>query len=469
MQGLIVLTGTLQHSACWGSNIQFQGSDSPPGMLLRHLHNPTATPLIRIVCLLLSLPFQGTMPCCSSCGLAIQGHQVPTGAKCSILFDEATHMSGIKPECTVCQQSWGSHLWGKHIPKDCKFLWQQAPGDTITDGLEPAEDGDVHSRLAQITQENQAIKAQLSQLTELVWQLLPQPGQFTLQPARAGNILAPAPPGVDQAASTSGVEASLPPPSWPHSGDSAPGVTPGDLQLLPPSHAGQHSALPHSNSLPAVPAAVGSPARQGAATDATLQQLWPSPVSPSTLVLGSTSSPQQVSSAAGLPLAQVPASLWGKIQWGEYVDLSKLLVYDFQYWYSGLDDSQALEIVDGKLSLASKCRARYLSTLQLWLWAWHLYKDAVLSFFPHRYLELSHYWHHISDLDQHFHWAAMLSYDAQFKGSNSIRDLLVSLKDKDPMVSKSGTTYWLQCGDPPGPLWKIQRAPVGPLTHSSAQ
>ena len=34
-----------------------------------------------------------------------------------------------------------------------------------------------------------------------------------------------------------------------------------------------------------------------------------------------------------------------------------------------------------------------------------------------------------------------------FKGSNTIRNLLVSPKDKDPMVSKSGAIYWFQCGD----------------------
>ena len=34
-----------------------------------------------------------------------------------------------------------------------------------------------------------------------------------------------------------------------------------------------------------------------------------------------------------------------------------------------------------------------------------------------------------------------------FKDSNTIRNLLVSPKDKDPMVSKSGTIYWFQCGD----------------------
>ena len=34
-----------------------------------------------------------------------------------------------------------------------------------------------------------------------------------------------------------------------------------------------------------------------------------------------------------------------------------------------------------------------------------------------------------------------------FKGSNTIRNLLVSPKDKDPMVSKSGAIYWFQHGD----------------------
>ena len=34
-----------------------------------------------------------------------------------------------------------------------------------------------------------------------------------------------------------------------------------------------------------------------------------------------------------------------------------------------------------------------------------------------------------------------------FKGSNTSRNLMVSPKDKDPMVSKSGAIYWFQCGD----------------------
>ena len=36
-----------------------------------------------------------------------------------------------------------------------------------------------------------------------------------------------------------------------------------------------------------------------------------------------------------------------------------------------------------------------------------------------------------------------------FKGSNTIRHLLVSPKDKDPMVNQSGAIYWFQCGDLP--------------------
>ena len=147
-----------------------------------------------------------------------------------------------------------------------------------------------------------------------------------------------------------------------------------------------------------------------------------------------------MSLATGQPLAQVPASLQGKIQHGEYVDLSELLAYDFQYRYSSLDNSQASEIVDGKLSLALKCRSRHLSILQLWPQAWHLYKDTVLSFFPHRYLELSHYQCHILDLDQHFHWAAMLSYDAQFQHKCAVQGLPFSAFDQQPYVTTFDTT-----------------------------
>ena len=145
---------------------------------------------------------------------------------------------------------------------------------------------------------------------------------------------------------------------------------------------------------------------------------------------GPASNLQQVSLATSLPPVQVPASIRGKIQHGEYVDLSELLAYDFQYGYSGLDNSQALEIVDGKLSLAPKCKARHLSTLQLRLQAWHLYEDTLLSFYPHRYLGLSHYQHHIADLDQHFHWAAVLSYDAQFCHKCAVQGLPFSAFDQ---------------------------------------
>ena len=43
----------------------------------------------------------------------------------------------------------------------------------------------------------------------------------------------------------------------------------------------------------------------------------------------------------------------------------------------------------------------------------------------------------------------MYGIKAYFKGINTIRNLLVSPKDKDPMVSKSGVIYWFQCGDLP--------------------
>ena len=51
-----------------------------------------------------------------------------------------------------------------------------------------------------------------------------------------------------------------------------------------------------------------------------------------------------------------------------------------------------------------------------------------------------------------------------FKGGRTIKNLLVSPKDKDPMVNQSDAIYWYQCGDlgcddeyigkPPGPLVK---------------
>ena len=267
-------------------------------------------------------------------------------------------------------------------------------------------------------QENQAIKAQLSQLTKLVHQL-PQPGQASPQPV--GDQGASASLETMQTASTSSVAVSLPPPSWPWSEDWED--TPGLLQLPSPSHAGQHPLQPQSSPLPTTPGPVSG---QVSATEASPHQSWH--------LLASTGVPMSPATK-GLSPAQVPASIWGKIQLGEYVDLSELLAYNFQYHYSGLDDSQALEVINGKLSLAPKCKVRHLSNLQLWLCAWHLYEDTVLSFFPHRYMELLHYCRHISNLDQCFHWAAVLSCDAQFQHRYAVHGLPFSVFDQQPYVT----------------------------------
>ena len=41
----------------------------------------------------------------------------------------------------------------------------------------------------------------------------------------------------------------------------------------------------------------------------------------------------------------------------------------------------------------------------------------------------------------------MVYRPTSFKGNSTIKNLLVSPKDKDPMANKSGTIYWFQCGD----------------------
>ena len=230
------------------------------------------------------------------------------------------------------------------------------------------------------------------------------------QQAQHSRLLSPRPYPVSQQAS----------PSLTWAQPDIPEAAPGPLQLLPLPHTGQQP-MPLPTSPPTSQVADG-----GSALRALTGQPWASPAN-----TGFPASP----ASEGLTPAQVPGQLKGKIQRGEYVDLSELLACDFQYRYSGLDDSQALEVVDGKLSLAPRCKNRHLSNLQLWLRAWHIYEDTLLSFYPHRYMELSHYRRHISDLDQRFHWAAILSYDAQFRHKCAIHNLPLSAFDQQLYVT----------------------------------
>ena len=59
----------------------------------------------------------------------------------------------------------------------------------------------------------------------------------------------------------------------------------------------------------------------------------------------------------------------------------------------------------------------------------------MLSFYPHRYMELSHYRRHISNLDQCFHWAAVLSYNAQFQHKCMLHNLPFSAFDQQLYIT----------------------------------
>ena len=53
-----------------------------------------------------------------------------------------------------------------------------------------------------------------------------------------------------------------------------------------------------------------------------------------------------------------------------------------------------------------------------------------------------------------------------FKGNSTIKNLLVSPKDKEPMKNKSGAIYWLQCGDLACDE-EYMGTPLGPLEKDS--
>ena len=143
-----------------------------------------------------------------------------------------------------------------------------------------------------------------------------------------------------QPITTSCQTAGLPSPTWVQ--PEIPDAVPGPLHPLSLSHAGQQPLqLPGSPSA----RATSQVADMSSASRVPMSQPWASPAN-----TGFPTSPV----AEGMTPAQVPMQLKGKIQRGEYVDLCELLACDFQYRYSSLDDSQALKVVDGKLSLAPK-------------------------------------------------------------------------------------------------------------------
>ena len=222
------------------------------------------------------------------------------------------HTSGLEPECTACLQPWSSHPKGKHITKECKFCWQQAPGDTASDELDSAEDSDIQSRLTRITQENHTIKAQLSQLTDLVWQLLPQSAQVIPQPADTGNPSLAVVSAKEQAPGSSGATLSLPHTSWSQFKEAVPGESSGDNWRVQLSPLEQPPATAMGTPQPAASAPVTLPVRPAPPPGMHTQPLWASPLSASSPYPVPGSSYQQPAHTMGQPPAQVPATIRGK-------------------------------------------------------------------------------------------------------------------------------------------------------------
>ena len=142
-----------------------------------------------------------------------------------------------------------THCQRMQVPTASKLL-----GDTAPDDLDSAEDSDIQSRLACITQENHAIKAQLNQLTEQVWQLLPQATQAVPQLADAGNSSPVLPSAKVQLPGISGATLSLPPPSWSQPREATLGEPSGDHWAVQLSPLGQHLAAASGTMPPTVSA-----------------------------------------------------------------------------------------------------------------------------------------------------------------------------------------------------------------------
>ena len=256
------------------------------------------------------------------------------------------------------------------------------------DEMDPSEDNDIQVQLMLIMQENHAIKSQLNQLTDLIWQLLqqqPLASQATQQSTHSRNPHPELFPAKEQFLSVQASSLSLLPPSWPEPREATLGEPSSSQQTVHPSPAVQTTALEHHASLPAASVSVAPlPERPSPIPGFHTQHHWAAPLSPGSQQAVLSMGHHQLALTASQPPAQVPASICGKVQHGEYIDLSELLACNFQYKYSWLDDSQMPEIVDGKLTLAPKCKSRHLSTLQISLKAWHIYEDTVLSFCPKR-------------------------------------------------------------------------------------
>ena len=290
------------------------------------------------------------MPCCFSCGLSVQGHQLPMGPRCDILSDKSSHACCLEPECTMCSQPWCSHPKGKQINKECEFHQQQVPGDIASDDMDPSEDNDVQAELMCITQKNHAIKAQLNQLTELVHQLLlqqPSAAQASQEGTPTRNPHPELLTAKEQFPSAQALSLSLPPFLASAQGGHFRGTIKQLTIRAPPLCYPHHST--RTSCLPACSSCLGCPTMGKASSLPwfTHTASLDCPLSPGSPQAVPSTSHHQLAFTASQPPAQVSASICSKVQCSEYIDLLELLTYDFQYKYSRLDDGQMLEIVDG--------------------------------------------------------------------------------------------------------------------------
>ena len=156
-----------------------------------------------------------------------------------------------------------------------------------------------------ITQENHAIKSQLNQLTDLVWQLIqqqPPVSQATQQDTHTRNPHSELLPAEEQFPSAQACSLSLPPPSFPEPREATPGEPSNSQQMVHPSPAVQTTTPEYHASLPAASVSVAPlQGRPSPIPSFHTQYLWMASLSPGSPLAGLSTSHQLLALTTSQP------------------------------------------------------------------------------------------------------------------------------------------------------------------------
>ena len=149
-------------------------------------------------------------------------------------------------------------------------------------------------------------------------------------------------------------------------------------------------------------------------------------------------SPQTAMTAT---IIKLPDYLLKAARSNQFVQLEDFLPHNFQNFNDHNANFVDAVFDDGKVQFKHSKPRKRIDNFSVWLTAWNIYENAIITAEPFRYNELCTYRQQVHDCNKKYRWQSVYAYDVKFRYKMSITpDMRFDKVDPDLYVTSFDTT-----------------------------